>query len=535
MPDVFNHLAAFNRIATALENLPEDDVSALVTALESIANKTIPVADLTGVVTAINNKTIPSTDLTSVVTAINNISLPSGGGSTGGSLDCNCLADVIKPLIDKIDELVCVNVAIANDQHHIKNVLTYIGLDGPQFGIDAPPGSFIFPVPGDTAPSLPYTPDTTTQIDPETGAWTTPPIVDGVAYTYPPGGMRGAEDAVAYNNYKCDMATYIFRYTRAWFESIAAVPMVAGTVDFIYGAIEALVIAINYVLSTPASPRLVYSAAAGGVRLVKAGATVATAGPLILSTPILILLALVLVSMGALMAIIHTLTQQYLAMYNSRKSALICALYKAKTVEEARQKFMAILGENPVQISFWYDQIASYVLSDTLLSHLFACHPDFDLSSFTGLGALEGGCVDCILCEDMDESITVNKKSVYGYPVEPPAIEIRTGLVPHPIVVDLGTIDTDGICVVGRTEWRNGNAGARISINNGAWQDIFWTAYTETNPGGFSPLETMPFKEHLLELPNDRVTGNVRIEFNNQGVTNSGEYEVQSVGWRLLE
>jgi hypothetical protein len=239
--------------------------------------------------------------------------------------------------------------------------------------------------------------------------------------------------------------------------------------------------------------------------------------------------------MGALMAIIHTLTQEYLAMYNSHKSALICALYKSKTPSEARAKFMAVLGQSPVQISFWYDQIASYVLSDTFLAHLFACHPDFDPASIAGMGLLEGGCVDCILCEDMDESITVNQKSVYGYPVEPPAIEIRTGLVPHPIVVDLGTIDTDGICVVGRTEWRNGNAGARISINNGAWQDIFWTAHTDINPGGFSALEAMPFKEHLLELPNGRVTGNVRIEFNNQGVTNSGKYEVQSVGWRLLE
>lgn len=530
MPDAINHLSAFNRIAYALENLPEDDLSALVTALESIANKTIPVADMTGIVTAINNKAIPETDLTGVVTAINNISISGGGGASSGSLDCDCLADVLAPLIDKIDQMICVVAPIAAAQIQIQKVIAYIGMDGPLLGIDAPPGSFIFPVPGDSAPPITTTPwpDSDTPVD-STGAWTAPPVIDGVYYIDPPGGMLGEADLPAYKNYKCDMATYIFRYTRAWFESINAVPQTLDVIGNTYGAIEAFLLAVNFVLSGPSAPQLVYSAAAGGAKLVKPGAT---GGPTVISSAMLVLLALVIADLWALAFIIETVTTQYLAMYNARKHDLICALYKAKTVSEAKSKFMTILGENPVHASFWYDKIASYVLSDTFLSHLFACHPDFDPESIAGLGLLEGGCVDCILCADMDEELSVNQKSIQGYPL--PVGEVREGLVPFPVEVDMGQIDSEVICVASRNEWRNGNAGARISIN-GVWSDIFWDTHTDTGAGTASTLESMPFKEQLLYPagPATRFTGHVILQFLNVGVTENGRYEISTVSWRL--
>jgi len=530
MPDALNHLSAFNRIAYALEHMPPDDQEALIAAIEAIANKTIPVADLSGVVTAINNKTIPATDLTGVVTAINNISISGGGGAGSGSLDCSCLADVLAPLVEKLDQMICVIVPIANSQHQIEKIINYWMQDGPQYGLDAPPGSFIFPIPNDSAPSLPYTPTPTpTPTNPSTGAWTAPPIIDGVYYVAPPGGMLGGTDLATYEDYKCNVANFIFDYLMAWMDWLDKKGNEIGVGMLIQDATLWVISAIRWLMA--AHGLMAATSATGGVSLVKVGAT---AGAVVMSGFAMLAFTGSMIALAAELYFANRTITDWITVLTSAKQDIICALWKAKTTSAAREGVMtAITNRYTLYYSSLPDflkegtmgRLTRYVLDDNLLANLFACQDGWNAADF---GVATTPCTECMLCKDMDEAILVNKKSIYGYPNPG---DIRTGLVPYPITVDLGMVDTDVICLAGRAEWINGGAIVKIAVNGGAEKDYSW--------GGFTPdlgaLENMPFKESMLypQSPETRFTGHVVMKIYNEGATVVGYYEVQTVSWRL--
>jgi hypothetical protein len=559
MTDALNHLAAFNRIAYALENLPPDDLMALIAAIDAIANKTIPVADLTGVATAIANipetdltgvvtaiTNIPETDLTGVVTAINNISISGGGGtSTGVGLDCACLDDVIGKLTDKIDQMICVIAPIAAANIQLQKIIAYIGMDGPNMGIDAPPGTFIFPVPGDISPPLPYTPDPDPLInttDPTTGEWTAPPIINGIAYDAPPGGMQGATDSAAYNQYKCDAAFAIIYWLKGYYDNIGwIVPKittilgmgVAGMLDVVYWLANlpsGQVIKSTLGASAPITvlQQLVgYKAAETLTGLVYA------AGMTVIYS-----IAVILFDIFAFGAVVAGGITQMMNLLETYKAELACALIKAKTIDEARNNFLDVIDLHADTLLEKFigrlgnGQIAliNALLTDNMLAILFACPVDLDPADIAGLGTANGGCVDCILCADMDESLTVNQTSVQGYP-QPG--DIRTGLVPWPITVDLGTVDTDVICIAGRADWINGGAIVKIWINGADAGNYAWGGNTDT----IENMADMPFLESLLHpiSPATRFTGHVVLEIHNEGITVEGLYEISTVSWRLPE
>lgn len=544
MTDALNHLSAFNRIATALENLPEDDLTALVEAITAIANKTIPVADMGPVATAITNKVIPVTNVDALAvkldtlnTTLANLSIggSGGGSSTGGGLDCDCLADAIGKLADKIDQIVCVIVPIANSQHQIEKAITYIMRDGPQFGIDAPPGTFIFPVPGDSAPSLPYTPNPTpTPID-STGGWTAPPIIEGVYYVDPPGGMQGSTDLAAYDDYKCNVANFIFDYLLAWMNWLDAK---AETIDvgmMIGDAVIWVITAIRFLMALHGL--LAAATATGGVSLIKVGAAV---GAVVLSGARMIIITGILIALQLELYFASRTVSDWITVLNAAKGAIICALWKAKTPSAAREAVMtAITNHYTLYYSFLPDfikegtmgRLTRLILSDNLLANLFARQEGWPEENF---GTASTPCVECLICRDMDEAILVNQRSVFGYP-QP--LDIRTGLVPWPITINLGLIDSDVICMAARCEWINGGSLVNITQNGADLGNWSWGGWTDTGEGNASELATMPFKETLFlpKGPATRFTGNIVMKVYNEGATWKTKYEVESVGWRLPE
>ena len=426
MPDAINHLSAFNRIATALENLPEDDLTAIVSAINAIANKTIPVADMTGI----------GTKLDTLNTTLAGLSLGGGSSGVGGSLDCSCLADVLAPLIEKIDQMICVNVAIANSQHQIEKSIAYWTQDGPQFGIDAPPGSFIFPVPTDSTPPQISTPwpgaaDTPTN---SSGSWTAPPVVNGTYYVAPPGGMNGSTDITIYRNYKCDVAAFIYNYIVSWFDTVLSG---YDWVGLGYMGVEGL-----SVITTILSQALAFGAPGGtvvgtllGIEFVKSGVT---AGALLMSLPEFLLVSTLLATTGAVNYVAGGQFEDYRELVVAQKEKVICALYKANSPSAARDNVMIELNKyvtNMIDIgqgSFIQGAFIRRILSDNLLAMLFACQENFDTSTIDGLGAANGGCVYCILCEDMDVILNVGLESDADYQALAD-IGQAGGLVPYPI------------------------------------------------------------------------------------------------------
>lgn len=425
MPDATNHLEAFNLIAKAIE----DKVAQI-----NVAPTTVNI------------------DLSGVIEAIKGIKLEcncSSGGSTGGGTTTT--PDITK-LVEVVNQLVCVVVPIANSQHQIEKELAYWTIDGPQYGLDAPPGTFIFPDPRDTAPPGTYTPDPPTPTDPETGAWVYPPIVNGRYFVTPPGGMGGVTNAQAYDNYKCDAAAFIWRLSRTWFDSMERA---LNGIDKLDDALAILLVAINvaneYLIALDSSLRLaaiasntmIDAAEFTGVNIIKGAAK--TTVIKICSKPKALAIITILTSVPILISLIHDYTQQYLAVFDHNKSDLLCALWKAKTVGEARANFMEVMNrpENATQMSFWYGQILSMWLSDELLTHLFACSPNFDPGDILGMGAAEGGCAACVLCKDMDITLAVNLTSEANYYNLPD----KTGLVPYPISYEITLHQVLAVCV----------------------------------------------------------------------------------------
>lgn len=424
MPDAINHLSAFNRIAAALENLPEDDLSAIVGAINAIANKTIPVADMTPVATAITNKVIPVTDITllgtkldTLNTTISNLSLGGGGTNTGGGLDCDCLAEAIGKLAEKIDQMVCVIIPIANSQHQIEKSITYIMRDGPLYGIDAPPGTFIFPVPGDGAPSLPYTP------------WnpTTPPI----GFVEPPGGMNGAGDAETYAGYRCDIAWYIVDYLMAYHEAIIAILELAA---------DALQL-LNLIELEGVSAEM--SAARPSVDLVKkAGVSLAKTGVAVSLKTVLKVIGVLLEILGDEMDAIVQMHKNHLALLQLRKKAMVCALMKAEDTGKAIEGLNAAAGKFWVPTfdvgqgyGFIWGNMNAAILGD-LPANLFACQAGYDFSAITGYGDIYGdGCLECnFTCDGANVIIDFDLGKQGWVNIAPPT----QPLPPAPKIIDFG-------------------------------------------------------------------------------------------------
>lgn len=473
MPDALNHLASYNRIALALENMKQSDMAALVTAIENLVNKpasTITVSPANPTITvspAAPAITVSPANPTITVAPANPTITVNAGDTSGtggaGSLDCSCLANAFAPLIQKIDDLICVNAAATAAAIQQAKILAYMMKDGPGMGIDAPPGSFVFPDPGDSSPPQITTPwpDDGSTIPGDTGGWTSPPIVGGCRFNEPPGGMQGLGDPKTYSDYKCDVAAFLYQYVVDWYNAVINfISAPIGSFLDISTATTLLMGTIQSIGGLSALFTFSFSEVVGGIIIVGAGSVGVVIEAPALAVGIAAMTAFaaacVVLRLGGIAAATPLIAYRDRLVAN--KHAIICGLYKSKTVGAARENLNSAIAGIPPEPLGYNGEITNYFLSDMLLAQLFACQEGLNPDDFKGLGAQNGGCVSCVICTDMDNTVGVGLKSIYGYPA--PTNETRTGLVPYPIKYSVTLNNVEAICITLFSENKNNGGGA---------------------------------------------------------------------------
>lgn len=450
MPDAINHLEAYNRIAKAIE----DKIAQINVA---------PVQPIINI------------DMSGVVEAIKGIKLEcncSGGGSSGGG---SSGGDMTK-LIEKIDQLICVIVPIANSQHQLEKELGYWMEDGPGLGIDAPPGSFIFPKPNDYSPPIISTPNPNpTPTNPSTGEWTTPPTIGNIEYVEPPGGMAGSTDMQAYTNYKCNAAYTIILAIKSNYDIIRYMAGYEGTLVSlgVGGIFEALKF-LNGVQTGPMIQgvlgpyrnTLLYDIFATFMPEYQAASWQATIGRVVTGSASLgaMLVATIILEIFTLGLEIATAMTQMMDLLEAHKAELACALYKARTIGEAKENFITVIDKYADTLfekligRYGNGQlmILNYLLTDELLAMLFACPVEVDPTTLPNLSA--GGCTSCILCKDMDVTINVGLSSDANYP----DLLDKTGLVPYPLTYEISLHKALAVCVQFSTDNQTTGGGSNV-------------------------------------------------------------------------
>jgi hypothetical protein len=448
MPDAINHLASYNRIALALENMHPTDMTALAEAITALANK--PAAPITvapanpTITVAPANPTItvaPANPTITVSPANPTITVNAGG--TGSSSDCG---QDICDLIAKIDQLICVNAAMTAAIIQQSKADIYWSTDGPNLGIDAPPGSFIFPTPGDSSPPSTTTPwpDSGNYTNPITGEFISPPIVNGIQFFAPPGGMQGSENKSVYDTYKCKMAYIIIgtvRYSYDWFGWLASWSSI-----FAAFSLPVMIKFLNWVASIKSG--ITYAGAwFDGVQMPSYTSTVldewlgdrvaiAINRLIWLDTVFINAIAVIVIDLLALAAIFYTATTQMVALLDAKKDEFACALYKAKSVGEARDNFLNLIDKYSNTLleqvlgadGNGHIKIISHLLTDALLTTLFACPEGIDSPETL---PSSGSCLSCILCADMDVTLPINQTSTANWVNL--STQDRVGLVQYPI------------------------------------------------------------------------------------------------------
>jgi hypothetical protein len=469
MPDAINHLASYNRIAKAIE----DKVTAITVAP---ANPAITVAPANPAITvAPANPAITvapaNPDLTPFVEAMKaiqiNVTVQGGGSGSSSGLDCSCLDDAITKLTDKIDQMICAIAPGMAAMVQIQKGIIAIAKDGPQYGIDAPPGSFIFPDPKDSFPPLPYTPDpSTSTIEPITGALTEPPT----GFILPPGGMQGATNQTAYNAYKCSMAYAIIGSVKDSYDlfgwvstdslvlSALSIPVLTKLVRWIGNLKSGITYAGTWFngIQMPSYQSTVLGELIGP----KWAFTINQLfylDEVFLNFVLVIILELLTLGLEA-----YTICNQIIQFMDTHKDELACALYKARSIGEARDNFLTTFSKyahTPFQgvlgqAGNGHTYIISNLLTDKLLTCLFACPADGDPALLPALG----NCVNCIICQDTDHSIALapltNNPSIPGQAPSPATLPYN-----------FGHIDADIICVEFSTSWVNGGGQLKIYID----------------------------------------------------------------------
>lgn len=496
MPIENNLIKATNRIAQAIE-----DKIAEITVASAIPDVVI------------------NTD--AIVEAINNLQI--GGGTGGsGSMDCNCLAVALKPIVQAIVDLrkdmICVIAPIAGQITQIQKEIGYWTEDGPHLGLDAPPGSFIFPKPDDYSPPIISTPNPT-PTDPTTGGWTIPPLIGGIQYVEPPGGMQGTTNPTVYNDYKCDVATFIYEYVLSWYDTILqkidSVQNFLVVVDVLKFLVD--VLKGNMVTKLPTA-KVVYDVVSG-ITLKKAAEQ--TGMTLLTATEALTLGAFI-VSGAVINWMLGISFSEYKNNLVATKQNFICALRKARTIGEAREGVMEALNENVWHIidfgqgSGAQGLFIRTLLSDNLLANLFACDANLDPATIAGIGA--GNCVDCLLCTDTEEEIAVNQSSQANYA----GLIDKGDLVPYPITYNVGNITTDLICCVAETGWANGSGSIEV-----------WVDGVKKCTGGWGAELKKQAVRLLPVSPDTLFSGDITLKMYHNGATIHGaRLTLYSVGWR---
>lgn len=494
-----NHLEAYDRIAKAIE----DKVAQINVA---------PV------------------DVGAIVEAINNLDLSGGGGTggNGGSIDCNCIAVALKPIVQAIVDLrkdmICVIAPIAGQITQIQKEIGYWTEDGPHLGLDAPPGSFIFPKPDDYSPPIISTPNPT-PTDPTTGGWTIPPLIGGIQYVEPPGGMQGTTNPTTYNDYKCDVATFIYEYVLSWYDTILqkidSVQNFLVVVDVLKFLVD--VLKGNMVTKLPTA-KVVYDVVLG-ITLKKAAEQ--TGMTLLTATEALTLGAFI-VSGAVINWMLGISFSEYKNNLIATKQNFICALRNARTVGEAREGVMEALNENVWHIidfgqgSGAQGLFIRTLLSDNLLANLFACDANLDPATITGMGG--GNCVGCLQCEDTEEEITVNLASAdfptHGYYVD----------------YEFGTHSVDVICCNVQSTFCNQPPRVNIYLND--LQVASGTFGTDNKPVNVSLSPPLTGVIPVGWDPNagtyTKWEGAIRIRVIAKGTANAGNGSVRlnKVAWR---
>jgi len=332
--------------------------------------------------------------LNRIADAIEQLIAKSGSGSGGGG-DCGCMSD-----------LTCILAPLVASQIQANKAIISLATKDSQWTENDEGNAW--PDPRDTDPPISYTPP-----------------VDGtipIGSEYPPGGLGGASDAVAYGVYRCDFAWYMVDYLIAYWESVLEIYSTAHD-------------GLGY-LSMFKNADVVYDHIRGRLakEVVKEGLT-GTAVILTKETTKFGLKAFLTLFFkildGVLIGfiVVTTAMEAHIKYLKTRRKAMVCALLKGKDATEsidnlnyAAEKLWwnVITGQGSLYPWKWQNS----VILGGLAKNLFACEAGYDFSVLNGYADEFGeGCDECdFACEGATERIDFNDGKQGWTNPNPPAL-----------------------------------------------------------------------------------------------------------------
>jgi len=304
--------------------------------------------------------------LNRIADAIEQLIAKSGSGSGGGG-DCGCMSD-----------LTCILAPLVASQIQANKAIISLATKDSQWTENDEGNAW--PDPRDTDPPISYTPP-----------------VDGtipIGSEYPPGGLGGASDAVAYGVYRCDFAWYMVDYLIAYWESVLEI---YSTVQDGLGYLSMLKNAdVLYDHIRARLAKEVVKESLTGTAVILTKETTKFGLKAFLKLFFLFIDGITLGFTFVIAAI-----ENHIKYLKTRRKAMVCALLKGENAGEsienlnnAAAKLWTNAGGGSLSIYPWRWQ--NGVILGDLAKNLFACEAGYDFSSIAGYADEFGeGCAEC--------------------------------------------------------------------------------------------------------------------------------------------
>jgi len=346
--------------------------------------------------------------LNRIADAIEQLVAKSGSSSSGGGGgDCGCASD-----------LTCILAPLVASQIQANKAIISLAKKDSQWTEDDTGNAW--PDSRDIDPPISFTPPTDGTIP--------------IGAEYPPGGLGGASNAVAYGVYRCDFAWYMVDYLIAYWESVSEIyGMAESGLDYL-SMLDDAVILYDHIRSRLAKEVVKKSLTGTAVILTKETTKIGLKS-------FIQLLFLCVEVVGKAFEFVIIAIDLHVKYLKTRRKAMVCALLKGETASEAvdnlnnaAAKLWTNAGGGSLSIYPWRWQ--NGVILGGLAKNLFACEAGYDFSALNGYATEFGeGCAECDFnCEGATVFIDFDNGKQGWVNVAPP-----TQLPPPaPKIIDFG-------------------------------------------------------------------------------------------------
>ena len=304
--------------------------------------------------------------LNRIADAIEQLATKSGGSSGGGG-DCGCMSD-----------LACILAPLVVSQIQANKALISLAKKDSQWTENDEGNAW--PDSRDIDPPIAYTPP-----------------IDGsipVGAEYPPGGLGGRSDAVAYGVYRCDFAWYMVDYLIAYWESVREIYSLGAEALDWASMLRDVNIVYDHIRGRLAKEVVKETLSGSAVILTKESTKIGLKG-------FLKLFFLVIEVIEKTTETVSWAIDGHITYLKTRRKAMVCALLKGEDAAEAvdllnnaaeKLWWNAITGQGSLYPWKWQNS----VILGGLAKNLFACEAGYDFSAIAGYADEFGeGCAEC--------------------------------------------------------------------------------------------------------------------------------------------